>query len=95
MEKNVKRILRYLLFLVCAVYGAVNLMGEVLLRLFIRVGGFGAWSSRSEASTIGIIGGADGPTAVFVTTSGWTAYVLPVLALVVGICGLVWLRKNR
>ena len=81
-------------FLACAVYGAAELLGSVL-----------AWISylmladsvlhAGEAASIGIIGGADGPTAIFVTTPGWTGYVVPVLALAVGLWGYLHLRRLK
>ena len=45
-----------------------------------------------EAVSIGIIGGADGPTAVFVT--GRFPWEIILLAAVV-ICGCVWLLKRK
>jgi hypothetical protein len=53
-----------------------------------------------EAMSIGIIGGADGPTAVLVagvstSVSGFTQWVLPVLMLVIGILGWFRLKKCR
>lgn len=49
----------------------------------------------SEAGSLGIIGGADGPTAIFVTTSGpdWDLLCLAAL-LVIGLVGY-WLLKRR
>lgn len=57
--------------------------------------------SPNESASIGIIGGADGPTSIFVT--GVTAYstgfdwdiAIMVLLLVVGILGFLRLRKCR
>ncbi len=47
-----------------------------------------------EASSVGVIGGADGPTAVFVSGPAW---VLPAIiaAVVVGIFLLVYLLVNK
>ena len=48
------------------------------------------------SSSIGIIGGADGPTAIFVTTApgfGWKAAMLA--AAVVGILVFLRLRKGK
>ena len=44
-------------------YGAVMLWAK-------RMGASTAILTQSEAASLGIIGGADGPTAVFVATSG-------------------------
>jgi Na+-transporting methylmalonyl-CoA/oxaloacetate decarboxylase beta subunit len=49
----------------------------------------------NEAYSVGIIGGADGPTAIFVTTPDWVHWLLPVAALGVGIWGYLRLRRCR
>ena len=82
------------LFGALAAYGAAELLGSLI-----------AWIAylmiadpvlhAGEAASIGIIGGADGPTAVFVTTPGWTGYVLPVLALAVGIWGYLYFSRRK
>ena len=53
-----------------------------------------------EASSIGIIGGADGPTAIFVTTvkspgSNWVIYLSTVLAIGVTVWHFVRKRKKK
>ena len=90
------------LFAAAAAYGAAQLLGGIwagLLYLWYRIqAGFqvmGVGISIAESSSIGIIGGADGPTAIFVTTPGWMHYILPVLALVIGIWGFLRLRKCK
>ena len=49
----------------------------------------------AEAASIGIIGGADGPTAIFVTSPTWTHWVVPALILVLGIYGFRRLCKCK
>ena len=47
------------------------------------------------AASVGIIGGADGPTAIFVTGNWW---ILPLAAVVAAavLAGIgVWIRKRR
>ena len=65
-----------------AVYGAVQLMAKRVL--------------SGEAASIGIIGGADGPTAIFVTTSGpdWDLICMAAL-LVIGVAGYWWLKHRK
>lgn len=46
-----------------------------------------------ESYSIGVIGGADGPAAVFVTKPEWTYSVLPAIVLITGILG--YLRLSR
>jgi len=48
-----------------------------------------------EAYSIGIIGGADGPTAIFLTSPPWMHYILPVLMLTIGLWGFLRLRKCK
>ena len=71
--------------------GAVLLYGG-LTQLLARL------LTISLNSSIGIIGGADGPTAIFVTTSNqpgtfWYQTGLPVLILVMGLVGYFRLRR--
>lgn len=91
--KSGKNPWRYL-FAACAVYGAVKLLPGLwvnLLWLFFR------WRishSDQTAASIGIIGGADGPTAIFLTAPVWVHYVIPVVLLVVGILGFLRLSRD-
>jgi len=87
------------LFAACAVYGAVKLLGGLWVNV---VYWFCRWymDIRSifqpeEAYSIGIIGGADGPTAIFLTSPPWMHYILPVLMLTIGLWGFLRLRKCR
>lgn len=62
----------------------------LLLMLFNR--------TYNAASSIGIIGGADGPTAIFVTTTGSNlsaAFALYILLMAAGILGYFVLRKQK
>ena len=81
------------LFAAAAAYGAAELLGSLVAWLVYL--GFQMQLSIQESASIGIIGGADGPTAIFVTTPEWTGYVFPVLALVIGIWGFLRLRKCK
>ena len=49
----------------------------------------------AKALTIGIIGGADGPTAIFVTSPDWTKSVMAAILLAAGIFGFLWARKRN
>lgn len=86
---------RYL-FAACAIYGAAELLGGIaarLLYLFLRDPLLSV--SIGEAAATGIIGGADGPTAIFVTTPGWTSWVVPCVLLILGIWGFLRLSRCR
>lgn len=85
---------RYL-FGVCALYGGVQLLRGVWYNLVLI--GMQIWVKLSEprAATIGIIGGADGPTSIFVTTPAWTHYLGAILLLAVGILGFLRLSRCK
>lgn len=74
--------------------GAVRLLPEVigrLLLLFLQI----KERVPDSASSVGVIGGADGPTAVFVTVSSSTRNFLTSALLAVGIGGLMLLSWRR
>ena len=84
-------------FLACAIYGAVKLLGGLWVNivywfsvLFMEIR---SEFVPNEAYSVGIIGGADGPTAIFVTAPVWISYLIPTAALIVGIWG--YLRLSR
>ena len=83
------------LFWGCMLYGGLELLGGLLAYALTWMDVAGMDFSASRTATIGIIGGADGPTAVFITGPSWAAYVLPVVALLTGIGGLIWLRRKQ
>ena len=78
-------------FLALALVGFWELAGGYILMLILRISSV----LPMNASSVGVIGGADGPTAIFVTSSvqSWFQYVLAVLMIVVGIVGFVKLRN--
>lgn len=87
------------LFAACAVYGSM----EVLPGLYVNLVYLAATAymrvrsifTPQEAYSVGIIGGADGPTAIFVTAPAWAHYVIPTAMLIVGILGYLRLGKCR
>lgn len=81
-------------FLAAAVYGIAELLGNIVAGSLYMLISFPVLAEK-EAASIGIIGGADGPTAIFVTTPSWTGYILPVLCLVVGLWGYYRLRRCK
>ena len=90
---DIKKLLKWIcLALILA--GGYELLGSVItwiLSLAMTVREI----SVGEAATIGIIGGADGPTAIFVTRPAWTGYVLPVVCMLIGIVGFLKLCKTE
>ena len=87
------------LFAACAAYGAAKVLGGLWVnivywfcRAFLEVRGV---FYPEEAYSIGIIGGADGPTAIFLTAPVWMHYLVPMVMLTVGIWGFLRLRKCK
>ena len=83
-------------FLLLALAAGYDLLGSVLaVFLLLRMGD--PVGTVSEAASIGIIGGADGPTAVFVTYSApnYVQLLAAVLLLAVGIVGYCRLKHDK
>lgn len=84
-------------FAACAAYGAAELLeklaGYILLTLFRMKVSF----LESDPASIGIIGGADGPTAIFVTSAlpAWYHFLPPVLLIALGIWGFQRLKRCK
>jgi Na+-transporting methylmalonyl-CoA/oxaloacetate decarboxylase beta subunit len=81
-QKKSKRIWLYL-FGAIAAYGAAK-----LINLFVNV-----VPIHKESASIGIIGGADGPTAIFVTSRFPGEHILTALLIIAGIWGFLRLCK--
>ena len=80
------------LFLAIGIYGALKLLGGIWVKYLLLSSQ--TMISTSEAYSVGVIGGADGPTAVFVTTPVWISYIFPVICLIVGIWGFTKFRQE-
>lgn len=81
-------------FLAAAIYGAMELLSGIwvnLVYLWYRIQAadqvIGIGLTTAESSSIGIIGGADGPTAIFLTTPVWLNYLWALLLTLIGIWG--------
>lgn len=85
------------LFAGCALWGGLNLLIPLMSILPGVLPQAGVSLSPSEAASIGIIGGADGPTAILVTTqeNPWISVLVGVLLLAVGIVGYLRLSHPR
>ncbi|MBE6955474.1 MAG: sodium ion-translocating decarboxylase subunit beta [Ruminococcaceae bacterium] len=77
-------------FLLLAVLSALWLAGWGLGQAFI-------WSLTRQNASVGIIGGADGPTQILVATStgAFREGVAALILLVIGIVGFVLLRRMK
>ena len=90
MRTPSKRPIRFI-FLVLA------LLGLMLLLFHLAIfHGFSVALSPSEATSIGIIGGADGPTAIFVSgMPGLGSWLLPIGLIVIGLAGFFLLGRKK
>ena len=86
-------------FAVLALYGGIRLIAVLLPQLMYW--GLLLWTKlQSETTSVGIIGGADGPTAIFIThpdSAVLDAFftLLPLAAVVVGIWGFRYFSRRR
>lgn len=80
-------------FLALAIWGFFKILPGIWANIFMLILNIKANLSPNDAYSVGIIGGADGPTAIFLTTPDWVHYVLPVLAIAVGVFGYIKLKK--
>ena len=81
------------LFAALGIYGAARLLGSLISRIIAFFAGVSI--AVRESATIGVIGGADGPTAIFVTAPRWTGLTVSVGALIVGAVGFLLLRRCK
>lgn len=83
-----------ILFALSAVLGGAELVGSLIAWL-LYLATSDPYFAVGEAASVGIIGGADGPTAIFVTGPNWASYILPVIMLIVGILGFHRLSRCK
>ena len=81
-------------FLAAAIYGTMELLSGIWVNLVylwyrLQAGNqvLGIGMTRLESASIGIIGGADGPTSVFVTTPVWANYLWALALVLIGMWG--------
>ena len=94
-ENNCRKNPWRFVFAALAVYSGWELLCYMMSWLIADVFG-GVSFNITKAATIGVIGGADGPTAIFVTAAAnpvWELLLWAVL-LAVGICGFLHFRKD-
>ena len=83
-----------LLFAAIAVLGGIQILRMLWMKFLLLSAGSQLLVTKSEVYSVGIIGGADGPTAILVAGPEWPAWVLPCALLVVGLYGFFRLRKK-
>ena len=79
-------------FLALIVGSLLSFLSGGMIGLMVRI------FNTSASSSIGIIGGVDGPTAIFVTTSPdyiWYRFGIRIIVLIVGILGYDRLSRCR
>ena len=81
-------------FLAVGAYGAVKLLGGLWINLIYMLVRTQTLVSVSESYSVGVIGGADGPTAVFISSPVWFSYIIPAACLTVGILGFAKLNRK-
>ena len=82
------------LFLIPLVIGAYDLISTVISYiLFLSLAD--PFFATGEAASIGIIGGADGPTAVFITSLDWVPTAAALCLLGIGILGYRMLSRCK
>ena len=77
-----------------SILAAILALGSLAIEIAIRIGIAAAQSSAN--TSVGIIGGADGPTTIFVAASplGIESLVLLVVILVVSVIGILRTRRQ-
>ena len=71
----------------CAVFALYRILPGIWVNIMYLLFRTKANISSSKAVSVGIIGGADGPTVVFVTMPVWPVYLFYILLLAVGVWG--------
>ena len=85
------------LFLAAAVAAGLRIGYELVLWVVVHIWVklYNLVAFDSQAAVVGIIGGADGPTSIFITTPDWVPLALTVLGLAVCIFGYVRLCRCK
>ena len=93
MKKNK---LKMFTFAAMAILGSLNVLSTLAAYMIAKIWG-GLSFPVSNASSIGVIGGADGPTAVFVTASMGPVWelILWIFVAAVGVFGILRIRKMK
>lgn len=85
-----KKILRILCLAVAAL-GSLELLGN--LAAWGTAKYLISFAIRGDSASVGIIGGADGPTAVFVAAAVGNHWLIPLAMVALGVTGYLCLKK--
>ena len=87
-SKTLMKIAAICMIVAAAVFAAVEIVPLIVLTVLL--------AKPIDAGTVGIIGGADGPTSIFVTAPDWTGLAIgTVIFAVLLTVGIVLLRKSK
>ena len=87
--------LRFVFLTIAVVSGGWLVLNKLVMWLCGAIVGAALYPSKS--ASVGIIGGADGPTAIFVTAKSsfdWDVFLM-LLLLVIGVTGFLCLRRCK
>ena len=88
-SRTLMKVAAICMIVVAAVYTVMELLPLVVVAVL-----FG--TSKSESASVGIIGGADGPTSIFVTAPDWAQLAIGAAnCAAVLVVGIVLLRKSK
>ena len=87
--RTLMRIAAVCMIVAASVYGVVELMPLVLIAVALG-------KNHGGSASVGIIGGADGPTAIFLTAPGWVQLAVgaAICAAVLAV-GIILLKKSK
>ena len=94
-ERGRRKPLWRFLFGAMAAYGGIQLIRMLWMELLLLTVGSQTLVTKSEVYSVGIIGGADGPTSILVAAPGWSVWILPCVLLTVGILGFWRLSRCK
>lgn len=69
----------------------ISVFSNYIIRIFLS---YKLNSEAARAGTIGIIGGADGPTAIFISSNP-SPYIITVISALLSIAGIIYLVFSR
>jgi putative transcriptional regulator len=87
-SRTLMRIAAVCMIVAASVFAAVEIIPMIVLAVLL--------AKPIDAGTVGIIGGADGPTSVFVTSPDWAGFAVGAAVFaVLLVVGIILLRKSK
>ncbi|HHW31059.1 MAG TPA: hypothetical protein GXX20_05200 [Clostridiaceae bacterium] len=91
MKKMKLRKLIFALTTINIIITLISVFSNYIIRIFLS---YKLNSEAARAGTIGIIGGADGPTAIFISSNP-SPYIITVISALLSIAGIIYLVFSR